>query len=188
MRAKGIQLLWVVVFVAFVGTAKAQGQAPPPNPNTHMGQRASQHVTLEVVSGFAGGCGPLYTSRSHEFVRNLPDGTAASGRFRVPSGKVLVITDVDWQYVHPDGAAGAGAAVTVRLFIENLANDFFSRRAFESTVTLSSLGEGGTSEAMTSGFIVSPAARICPDVIGAPAGPPSGLQHLLLRGYLAPDF
>ena len=54
-------------------------------------------------------------------------------------------------------------------------------------MTLSSLGEGGASEAMTSGFVVSSAARICPDVIPGPLGPPFGLQHLILRGYLAPD-
>jgi hypothetical protein len=37
---------------------------------------------------------------------------------------------------------------------------------------------------MTSGFVVSSKARICPDVFPGPHGPPSGLQHLIVRGYL----
>lgn len=177
MRARDIQLLWVVVFVAFVWTDKTQAQVP-----THMGQKASEHVTLEVVGGVTGGCGPALL----DFVRVLPDGTTDPGFFRVPRQRVLVVTDVDWQYIHPSGAAGAGRIQILRLVIENL-GDGGSIRAFESTVTLSSLGEGGQSESMTSGFVVSSAARICPDVFPGPLGPPSGLQHLIVRGYLAPD-
>jgi hypothetical protein len=131
-----------------------------------------------------GGCG----AAKLEFVRVLPDGSADSGPggtgYRVPEGKILVVTDVDWQYVHPKGAAGAGKIQVLRLFIENLAKPGQSRRAFESTVTLSNEGEGGTSQSMTSGFVVSSKARICPDVSPGPLGPPSGLQHLIVRGYL----
>jgi hypothetical protein len=39
---------------------------------------------------------------------------------------------------------------------------------------------------MTSGFVVSSKARICPTVFPGPLGPPSGLQHLIARGYLIP--
>ena len=151
---------------------------------THMGQRVSEHVTLEVVGGMNGGCGPAKL----DFLRVLPDGSFESGAgglgYRVPEGKLLVITDVDWQYVHPNPGSAAGKIQVLRLFIENLSDPSKSRRAFESTLTLSSEGEGGISENMTSGFIVSSAARICPDVFPGPQGPPSGLQHLILRGYL----
>ena len=104
--------------------------------------------------------------------------------WRVPVGQALVITDVDWEYVHPQGVGAAGKIEVLRLFIENLATPSNTRRAFESTIILSSHGEGGISEAMTSGFVVSSKARICPDVFPGPLGPPSGLQHLILRGYL----
>jgi hypothetical protein len=150
-------------------------------------QSVSQKVVLEVVGGMNGGCG----SAKLDFVRILADGNAQSGPaglgWRVPVGQALVITDVDWQYVHPQGAAAAGRIETLRLFIENLATPSRARRAFESTITLSSHGEGGISEAMTSGFAISSKARVCPDISPGPLGPPSGLQHLILRGYLIAD-
>jgi hypothetical protein len=148
---------------------------------------ANQHAVFELVGGLIGGCGPS----GLDFVRILSDGSIESGPgglgYRVPVGQALVITDVDWQYVHPQGVAAAGRIEVLRLFIENLTNPSETRRAFESTVTLSVHGEGGISEAMASGFVVSSKARICPDVFPGPLGPPSGLQHLILRGYLIAD-
>jgi hypothetical protein len=154
---------------------------------THMGQPVSEHVILEVVGGMNEGCGPA----KNDFLRVLPDGNIESGAgrfgYRVPDGKILIITDVDWQYVHPDRELAAGKIEVLRLFIENLTEPMKKRRVFESAITLSSLGEGGISESMTSGFMVSSAARICPDVFPGPQGPPFGLQHLILRGYLIPE-
>ncbi|MCL2012482.1 MAG: hypothetical protein FWG75_06825 [Cystobacterineae bacterium] len=49
--------------------------------------------------------------------------------------QALVVTDVDWQYVHPQGTAAAGSIDILRLFVENLATPSFSQRVFESTVT-----------------------------------------------------
>ena len=148
------------------------------------GLSAHQHVVLELVGGINGGCGPAKL----DFLRVLPDGNVeAGGPWRVPAGQALVVTDVDWQYVHPQGAAFAGRIEVLRLTVENLANAALTRREFESTITLSSHGEGGTSVAMTSGFVVSSKARICPDVSPGPTGPPSGLQHLILQGYLIAD-
>jgi hypothetical protein len=104
--------------------------------------------------------------------------------WRIPSNDVLVITDVDWQYIHPEGAAASGLIQTPRLFIQNLTNRDDNVRVFESTITPSTQGQGGISEGMTSGFVVSPAAKISADLFPGPMGPPWGLQHLLLRGYL----
>ncbi|MBI1744545.1 hypothetical protein HYR54_15970 [Candidatus Acetothermia bacterium] len=170
-------------------TSKREGMSlgtAESNVLTHVGQLASNHVTLELVGGAKGGCGVHML----DFVRVLPDGTTggpanSNGFFRVPDGQVLIVTDVDWQYIHPNGASAVGTIEILRLFIENLADSTKTRRAFESTVTLSSAGSGGISESMTSGFVVSSKARICPDVFPGPEGPPSGLQHLIVRGYLA---
>ena|GEM_PF-4951181 len=144
-------------------------------------QTLAQNVVLEVVGGMKGGYGPA----SLDFIRNLPDGNRQSGPgglgWRVPAGQALVVTDVDWQYVHPQGTAAAGSIDILRLFVENLATPGLSQRVFESTVTLSSRGEGGISQAMTTGFVVSSKARIGVDIM---PGPQSGLQHLILRGYL----
>jgi len=149
---------------------------------------ASQHVVLEVVAGMNGGYGPAKL----DFLRIQPDATAQAGAgglgWRVPAGQTLVITEVDWQYVHPQGTAGADKIEVLRLFLESLASPGNIRRVFESTVTLSSKGEGGISESMTSGFVVSSKARIAPDIMPGPLGPPSGLQHLILRGYLIADL
>jgi hypothetical protein len=98
---------------------------------------------------------------------------------------MLIITDVDWQYVAPDRGVSAGKMQVFRLFVENLADTLSSRRVFESPIVLSAEGEGGASVSMTSGFVVSPAARICPDVVPGPSGPPFGIQHAILRGYLS---
>lgn len=156
----------------------------------HAELKPSQMVVLEVIGGSNSGCD---TPAKFDFVQLNADGThkpgtSPSGTFRVPAGKVLVVTDVDWQYVHPNGAAGAGSDMTLRLSVKNLANAYMpGNRAFESTITLSSKGEGGISEKMTTGFPVSSKAMICPDITPGPMGPPSGLQHLILRGYLVAD-
>jgi len=148
---------------------------------------ANQHVVLEIVDGLTGGCGPAQV----DFLRNLSDGTREAGPgglgWRVPAGQALVVTDVDWQYVHPQGAAAAGLIEVLRLSIESLAGPGPSGIAFESTIVLSRQGEGGISEAMTTGFVVSSNARICPDINPGPQGPPGGLQHLTVRGYLIAD-
>ena len=114
---------------------------------------------------------------------NLQGGPGGLG-WRVPAGQALVVADVDWQYIHPQGAAEAGRIQVLLLFVENLATPIHTRRAFESAVTLSSRGDAGVSEAITTGFVVSSKARVCPDVFAGPQGPPFGLQHLILRGYL----
>ncbi len=162
--------------------------APPTN-TTHMGVPPSEHVVLEVVGGAVEGCGVA----KWDFIRTLPDGTRASSFFRIPQGKMLVITDVDWQYHYEEQAY---KMMILRLMIYNLAEVTDHpgphphpnmRRVFESTVILNQFGEGGISESMTSGFVVSSKARICPDLFPGPQGPPFGLQHLILRGYLIPE-
>jgi hypothetical protein len=150
---------------------------------SHLGQPPLNHVVLEVVGGMNGGCGPSL----FDFVRLTPDGKSVPGAFRVPQGQLLIITDVDWQYVHPSHDALAGHIEVLRLFLQPIpAGQDPGVRVFESTVTLSTKGEGGISEGMTAGFVVSSHSRICPDVFPGPTGPPFGLQHLILRGYLLP--
>src|SRR5207245_1612303 len=89
----------------------------------------------------SGGFGPTQL----DFLRNLSDGTHEAGPgglgWRVPAGQALVITDVDWSYVHPQGAAAAGVIETLRLFVESLATPSGAPGGpppvvvFESTIT-----------------------------------------------------
>jgi len=148
---------------------------------THLGQAPDAQVVLAAASGDNGCSG---TTAGHTFRRVFPDGTGGLQPFAVPAGQALVVTDVDWQYAHPTGGAGAGRRVVLRLFLQNLADDTHQEPVFESTILLNADGEGGTSEAMTAGFVMSDAAQLCLDTGEEPKGPPSGLQHAILRGYL----
>jgi len=147
---------------------------------THLGQAPGELVVLESASGDTG-CGA--TTAGTTFRRVFQDGTGSLQPFEMPGDRSLVITDIDWQYRHPGGAAEAGLRVTLRLFLQNLADPDRRERVAESTILLNDAGEGGTSEAMTSGFVMTAAAQLCLDTAEAPMGPPSGLQHLILRGY-----
>jgi hypothetical protein len=148
------------------------------NPNTHLGQTAGHSVTLEVFAPgiFCSRAGPF---NSLSFQRNLANGTdtAFPGP---PAGQVLVVTDVDWQY----NSGTPNSKQTLRLFLVNNTDPRLSFRALESTIQLNGSGAGGTSEAATSGFVQSSTATICVDEW--PGG--GNLEHLLLRGYLAPDL
>ena len=99
-------------FVAFALIAGGTAHAQP-----HMGVLPSDHVVLESITGPLDGCG----SGGFEFHRILPDGSAANGFFRVPARKVLVVTDVDWQYQNTT-AEGPGSLQTLRLFIGKVAD------------------------------------------------------------------
>ena len=155
---------------------------PTGTATSHLGRPASDHVTLEMVGGLKGGYGP----DKLDFVRVLPDGTTEKTPdglgWRVPEGRVLVVTDVDWQYQHPEGEAGK--LQVLRLMVEGLGERPQSRRAFESAVVLSPQGAGAANVSMTAGFVVSSKARIAPDLTPGPRG---GLQHAIVRGYMMPE-
>ncbi|MGC4050681.1 MAG: hypothetical protein QM757_15000 [Paludibaculum sp.] len=151
----------------------AAGAAAQPGPGT---PKASNIVLLEFTPGFKDGCG----SNKMEFVRSWGDGGADTSAFRVGEGSVLVITDVDWRYV----TGPPNQFAVLRLLVQNLSDSSKTRRAFESSLRLDGFGNGGTSERMTTGFVVRPEARICADVLGESEGSVVRLSRVLLRGYL----
>jgi hypothetical protein len=140
----------------------------------HTGQQPSNHVTLETIRVEDTGD----PKQDLDFIRINQDGTRPAGPpwFRVPTGQVFVVTDVDWQY----NLGAAGQVQTFRVFIENLADPTISNRVFESTIVLNNQGQGGISESMTSGFVVSSAGRIVVDT--SPGG--GVISHVIIRGYL----
>jgi hypothetical protein len=133
-------------------------------------------VVLEMVVAAKDGCGPLKL----DFVRSLTDGTSSQEPFRVPPGRALVITDVDWHY----HSGGPNLVQVLRLSVQNLTEPGKARRVFESVIRLDVNGVGGTSEHMTTGFAVSPDARVCLEVVPGPIGSPMRLSKVLMRGYL----
>lgn len=149
---------------------------------SHLGQNPTDHVVLEMVLGVTGGFG----THRVEFVRTGPNGdqipSPSPGGFRVPRDTMLVITDVDWQYAN----GGPGSMQTFRLDPLSGPRAGYGARVFESAVVLGPQGSGGASIAMTSGFAISPGARIGADATPGPFAP-GAVQHCLLRGYLTPN-
>lgn len=135
---------------------------------THLGRKASEIVNL---SGFFDATGQII------FLRTLPNGTAAE--FTIPAGKVLVITDVNWQIEF--GNPGTVARLSLR--IENLANPIFIRNVHNSVLTLTSAGVNGVNERLGAGIVVSSAAKITAQL----ATPSGAFNSLFLIGYLAPE-
>ena len=135
---------------------------------THLGRKASEMVSL---SGLFNANGEIF------FLRTLPDGTGAS--FTIPPGKVLIITDVNWQIE----SGNPGTVVRLLLRLENLANPSFIRNVHNSVLTLNSAGVNGSNERLGTGIAVSSAARITAQLT-APTG---ALGGLYLIGYLVPE-
>jgi hypothetical protein len=132
-----------------------------------------------MVMGMTGGFGPHLI----DFVRINADGVTVSGPggkgYRTPKKKMLIITDVDFQYAN----GTPGDLQTFRLMLEEIGGSGPPNRVWESGIVLGPKGSGGASHAMTAGFAVSSKARIGADVIPGPTAP-GHLQHVILRGYL----
>jgi hypothetical protein len=118
------------------------------------------------------------------FQRNLSDGThdAAIDHWLVPVNHALVVTGVDWQYRHDSGAGAAGFRQSFRLLVQNIAEPEKLEGMFCSTIILGSQGEGGISEALSTGFVVSDKGRLVAETFGYLASP--GLSEVYVRGYL----
>ena len=136
---------------------------------THLGRKASEIVSL---SGLFNANGEIF------FMRTMPDGTVSS-QFTIPAGKVLIITDVNWQIE----AGNPGTVARLSLRIENLANPIFFRNVHNSVLTLNSAGINALNERLSAGIAVSSAAKITANLT-APSG---ALGGLFLIGYLAPE-
>jgi hypothetical protein len=143
--------------------------------NTHMGQPPSNHITLQSTIG-----ANFITPVDLQLRRINPNGTVddPAPPFSVPVGQVLVVTDVDWEY-----HAGPPGLQILRIDIQNISSGGQSHRVFYSAITLDKSGLGATTEAMTSGFIVSSEARLLFSTF--PGG--GVLQDLIIRGYLCPE-
>lgn len=155
--------------------------AAPPTPvkvvatgTGHLGRQPSQQVVLQLAGGT-------------EFVQLFPDGTQQTPDpnnpdnccFRVPENYVLVVTDIDWRYT----GGQPNQAQTMRIFLNNLKQPTIRTYPYQSTITLNETGEGGSSQSLTAGFVMSSKAKLGYDVV--PAG--GTVPAIVLRGYLAYD-
>ncbi len=143
---------------------------------THVGVPANDLVTLQVISGARNGCG----SAKFDVVRVLSDGTLSADPFRVPDGRQLIVTELDWYYFN----GPPGAMIILSVLAENLRDASKRSIVFQSPIRLGTDGVGGASERMTSGFAISSSGRLCFDVVNGTVGYPIRLSKVLLRGYL----
>ena len=157
---------------------------------THMGVAATDHVVLYAFRNIADGC----VQAGSEFFRANVGGLGSAPNpdvdppFRVRRGRYLVVTDVDWDYSHAQGAAAAGTRHELVLRVHRLGVPTQVMSVFKSATLLNTSGKGGARASLTSGFIVAAGARLCPIVFPGPTidpgGTSAGLQEVIVRGYL----
>lgn len=137
---------------------------------SHIGQLPSNHVML---SGTGMGKDDL-GAEIYGFFRIYPDGTTDPSTFKLPSGKALVVTDVDWNY----NTGEKNRVQTFNIFMlmpeNNIRNVIFA-----STVIGDEFGSGGASVSMTTGFVVSKMDRMIPNLDAS-----GFLNDIILRGYI----
>lgn len=135
-------------------------QTVGPSAVTHVGQLASQSVVVNFdFSTFA-------------YDRITADGQRTSN-FNVPTGKVFVLTDLDWSATGPSGSTVQvqllGCTSTPSVFVD-------------SSAPTTADGTVGRSEHMTSGIVLTQLP------CGFSNSASSTVHELVLRGYLAPNL
>jgi hypothetical protein len=110
----------------------------------------------------------------------MPDGTSSADPFRVPDGRELIVTELDWYYFN----GLPGTTVILSVLAENLRDSSKRSTVFQSPIRLGNDGVGGASERMTSGFAISSSARLCLELVNGSIGHPMRLSKVLLRGYM----
>src|SRR5690349_11899076 len=147
---------------------------------THMGVAGTDHVVLYALRNIAGGC----AQAGYEFFRANVDGLGSAPNpdvdppFRIRRGRYLVVTDVDWDYIHPQGGAAAGTRHELVLRVQHLRVPTQVMSVFKSSSLPNTDGRGGAQASLTSGFIVAAGARLCPIVFPGPTVDPAGTRSL----------
>jgi hypothetical protein len=172
------------MIVVLLTCLAGMGAVVAAGPDTHLGQPASQLITL------IGQCDDF--SCQDTLLRAFPDGTMQTcpgGRgapvkcdYRVPDGMVLVVTDVNWTFKANPGARG-----NLGLFVDPLPTGSAAIPAYWSQVKDDN-GVFGVqvSDHLTSGFVVSSKARIRPQY-SASGNNTTTFTTVLVRGYLVAD-
>jgi hypothetical protein len=160
-------------------------------PVNHLLQTPSDHVVLEA--GFLdlreeNPCPGSFAGQA--FFRTLPDGTQEATPFQVPSGRLLVVTDVEWS---ASQRVGGGALFPGRPVVLSLSlkapPPSTPRVVFRSEGVRSGYGQGRVvagSDQLTAGFAVAAQTRICAGLAQLTNNGLNSVEPLtlLLRGYL----
>lgn len=110
------------------------------------------------------------------FYRVRANGNTDTVKFNVPSGKVLIITDIDWFW----GGADPHTILNFFLKIRNLSDPSIDSTAFFRSDKSDANGLGGANIHLTGGVVISAAAEL--EVYVAANG---GVSQVAIHGYLA---
>jgi hypothetical protein len=169
------------------------GPAPPAAAQTqsHLLQAPLDHVVLRAAATDLRDDNPCPGDfRGKAFFRILPDGTRETLPFAVPSGRLLVVTDVEWtaSRLVGGGALLAGRPVVLSLSLK-APPPSTPEVVFRSEGVRSGYGQGRVvagSDQLTAGFAVAEQTGICAGVAQLVPNGFSGVRTgpILLRGYL----
>ena len=120
------------------------------------------------------------------FFRIFPDGTSRRPPFRVPDGHFLVVTDVEWRAkkYSDDFTKERSLALYIQLNSSGFIVFISSPVVIDDSNKAALIG---TSEQLTSGFLVGPDVTICPMILNSdrhPGNMPVEVDRLILRGYI----
>ena len=163
-------MVLTLVMVPLASTAQGGGN------DTHMGQFTGRHVFLV-------GWGLGSTADDFKFCRSKLDGTTEGASFKVPSGQVLVVTDVSW--ISRGGYSEANASRTLVLSMVNGTSKVAG--IYLSILKTDDNGLGIKNEAITSGFLVGPGWEIKLTTGTMGLLDSSVPFYATLRGYLVSD-
>jgi len=157
---------------------------------THLQQTSANTQVTLISSSVPAGQGKCDTLAflNRAFFRLLPNGQIGSAPFEL-SAKLkqrLVVTDVEWAAYGGAGPLTAGNTLRLYLYLsDNLSYPVFMSRGIDITSDNAG-GRPGSSEQLTSGFVVEPGSVICPSVVQGVfnGGASAYLETIILRGYL----
>jgi hypothetical protein len=174
---KKVVSLWIMIMLSISAVEAVD--------KSHLGQKIEDHIML-TSDPFEPGEGPCGAMALQDiaFFQVFPNGTRSESPFQLASGKLLVITDVEWGV---QGTLFGGDLLpgrTLRLLI-SVGNQI----VFQSALTLdadSAAGRPGKSEYLTTGFVVGPGVPMCAfaSEVTKTGSITAGINLLLLRGYV----
>jgi hypothetical protein len=158
--------------------------------NTVYLEKGRAHVVL--VNGVVpAGTGVCLTGSFDDraFFRAFPDGTVSQAPFRVPRGKFLVITDVEWSVNADFGPPVPGRTLVLDIVLGTGLFPAITTVFQSRVVTLdadTAAGRPGASDHLSTGFVVGPGVPICPLAAQRDASLERSLplDRIILRGYL----
>jgi len=108
------------------------------------------------------------------FFRVKQGGALSDTEYKVPSGKVFIIMDVEWKFT--DGTGGTGYSLALQINGPSGTLDAFTATALMNT------GMGGATANMGSGFLLGPSGTLTATVS---SGLSLANSTIFVHGYLA---